>query len=296
MSRTKPTFEDILNDCLERLGQGESLEACLRRYPAEAPELAPLLRLALETVTLSSSIVVPTRVQQAVWVRLAQAWQGQPRKVRQPFFTPHLLLRPLPAAIMLVLALFLAGWGTTEVAASSLPGDLLYPVKMARERVEVTLSASKENKARRYVKQAQERSREMEMLTRRKTDEASLTTLAQGSTQKASQAVRLMMEKTPPAVVLLPPPGKVEPSWRDHEKTRLEIRALLLEHLKHQAVMKQRWLEQLPPGQRKKMESVFEQEYRQLQRLIKELEKEAKQPERLPLEQSPIDLDQPGRL
>ena len=42
-------FEDILNECLERLGNGESLESCLKIYPDEAERLAPMLKIAQAT-------------------------------------------------------------------------------------------------------------------------------------------------------------------------------------------------------------------------------------------------------
>ncbi len=41
---TKP--QDILQECLERLEQGEPLETILARYPTQRDELAPLVALA----------------------------------------------------------------------------------------------------------------------------------------------------------------------------------------------------------------------------------------------------------
>ena len=40
-------FEDILNECIDCLLRGESLEQCLQRYPEQAAELRPLLQVAL---------------------------------------------------------------------------------------------------------------------------------------------------------------------------------------------------------------------------------------------------------
>lgn len=47
-------FEDILNECIDRLLQGESLEQCLQRYPEQAAELKPLLQVALEAQEASA--------------------------------------------------------------------------------------------------------------------------------------------------------------------------------------------------------------------------------------------------
>ena len=41
-------FDRALEDCLQRIVNGETLESCLRRYPQYAGELTPLLRTALE--------------------------------------------------------------------------------------------------------------------------------------------------------------------------------------------------------------------------------------------------------
>ena len=40
------SFEECLNDCLDRLQRGESLEACLARYPEHADDLRGLLQAA----------------------------------------------------------------------------------------------------------------------------------------------------------------------------------------------------------------------------------------------------------
>lgn len=43
-----PEIENILDICLERLNAGDSVEACLANYPAQADSLRPLLMTALE--------------------------------------------------------------------------------------------------------------------------------------------------------------------------------------------------------------------------------------------------------
>ncbi|MCX8126111.1 MAG: hypothetical protein N3E40_03065, partial [Dehalococcoidia bacterium] len=45
--RNKEKFDEILNECLEALEKGQSLEACLDRYPEHAQSLRPLLETAL---------------------------------------------------------------------------------------------------------------------------------------------------------------------------------------------------------------------------------------------------------
>ena len=42
------SFDRALEECLEWIKNGQTVEACLRRYPQYAGRLAPLLRTALE--------------------------------------------------------------------------------------------------------------------------------------------------------------------------------------------------------------------------------------------------------
>jgi hypothetical protein len=37
-------FNQILDECIDRINQGENLESCLKSYPGIAKELEPLLR------------------------------------------------------------------------------------------------------------------------------------------------------------------------------------------------------------------------------------------------------------
>ena len=41
-------FDDILNECLERILHGETVEQCLARYAQHADELRPLLETGLQ--------------------------------------------------------------------------------------------------------------------------------------------------------------------------------------------------------------------------------------------------------
>ncbi len=40
-------FNDILNECLDRILKGETIDECLLNYPGQAEDLEPLLRTAL---------------------------------------------------------------------------------------------------------------------------------------------------------------------------------------------------------------------------------------------------------
>ncbi len=47
-------FDNVLNECLERLLKGETIEQCLQSYPEQAAELEPLLRTALAAKRVSA--------------------------------------------------------------------------------------------------------------------------------------------------------------------------------------------------------------------------------------------------
>ncbi len=46
----KVTFEDALNDCLDRMAEGEDINRCTARYPEYSGELACLLEAAQSTM------------------------------------------------------------------------------------------------------------------------------------------------------------------------------------------------------------------------------------------------------
>ncbi|MBN1366741.1 MAG: DUF4382 domain-containing protein [Dehalococcoidales bacterium] len=52
-------FERILDECIDRLNRGESIEACLKDYPEQANELAPLLQAITQTQQSCSFVPSP---------------------------------------------------------------------------------------------------------------------------------------------------------------------------------------------------------------------------------------------
>ena len=42
-------FDKTIDECIDRIGDGESLEACLTHYPEQAKRLEPLLRAVMQT-------------------------------------------------------------------------------------------------------------------------------------------------------------------------------------------------------------------------------------------------------
>ncbi len=121
----------ILEDSLERLAQGETLQACLARYPEQATELEQLLSAAARLgnavqVRPSATFKARARVQ----LHAHMAVHPRQRRTIMPRFSP--LFRLTLGLASLLLAFAITG---TALAQSALPGEFLYPWKLTSEHV-----------------------------------------------------------------------------------------------------------------------------------------------------------------
>ena len=146
-------FNNILDECLERVIKGESIEHCLSEYPDDAAELEPLLQTALTAKEASTIKPRPDFRERASHQFQAAIREMESRKSRgllgwQPQWV---------TAVIVVVVLLLAGSGTVAAANNSMPDEPLYQVKLATEAVRLTLTPSALNKAELYVKLADKR-------------------------------------------------------------------------------------------------------------------------------------------
>jgi hypothetical protein len=150
----KRKFNDILNECLERvLNKGATVEQCLDAYPDYATELEPLLRTAL-----AAQDAATTRPRPEFRERARYQFQAALREMAARKSPIHFSWQPRWAvAVISVVVLLLAGSSTVAAASSSLPDEPLYPVKMATEAVQLKLTFSDLGKAELYVKFADRR-------------------------------------------------------------------------------------------------------------------------------------------
>ncbi len=161
-------FDEILNECLEGMLHGETVEQCLQRYPGQAAELEPLLRVAAVAGRATSAVEprpeFKARVRYEVRSRLSSREQNTAAKKSS-------LVRWVPrwamAAVCIALVLVLAGSGTVAAASDSVPGDTLYSVKTAAEQVHMKLTFSEAAKARLQARFAERRVWEMAQLAKR---------------------------------------------------------------------------------------------------------------------------------
>lgn len=161
-------FENILDECLERLRQGESLEQCLARYPERAAELDPLLRVAMASQKASSAVEprpeFKTRTRYEIQSQLHEKERKtEPKKPSLVGWMPRWVV----VAASVVLIFLLAGTGTVAASSTSMPDDTLYPVKLATERVQLRLSRGDIRKARVNVRLADRRVKEILYLAKK---------------------------------------------------------------------------------------------------------------------------------
>jgi hypothetical protein len=174
MKRNKE-FENILDDCLQRILEGESVEACLEWYPDQAEELRPLL-LTAAGARRAVEIRPRHEFRDRAGYEFQKAIQEAPPVARREGFF-EVLMKPAWATILIVFIILVAGTGTIAAANNSLPGDALYSVKMATESVRLTFAFSEEGKADLYVKLADRRVDEIvKMAEKGKAEQVETTT------------------------------------------------------------------------------------------------------------------------
>ena len=146
-------FENILDECLERMIKGETVEDCLARHPEHAAELEPLLRTALET---REAIAVTPRPE--FRQRAGNEFQAAVRDM-QPQGSGGFFKRQISwiAPVAIVIGLLMVGSGTVLAANSSLPDEPLYRVKLSTESVQLAFTPSSLGKAELYARFADRR-------------------------------------------------------------------------------------------------------------------------------------------
>jgi len=146
-------FENILDECLERMIKGETVEDCLAWHPEHAAELEPLLRTALETREAIAIGPRPEFRQRAGNEFQAAVRDMQPKGSRGFFRWQVRWMAP----VAIIIGLLMVGSGTVLAAGSSLPDEPLYRVKLAAESVQMAFTPSSLGKAELYARFADRR-------------------------------------------------------------------------------------------------------------------------------------------
>jgi hypothetical protein len=142
-------FNNILNECLDRMLHGESMEQCLQFYPEESKELAPLLRAA-QVAKIAATVQPGAEFRARARYEFQSALQDIKAKKsrRTSLFSWHWQWQSGWAiALIVILVLVLSGGGTVVASSNSMPDNTLYPVKLAVEKVKMAFTFSEIAKA-----------------------------------------------------------------------------------------------------------------------------------------------------
>jgi hypothetical protein len=155
-----------LEECLQAMGEKRNLQEVLRRYPDERDQLIDLLRLSVDLGSLAPSAPAadPAFRLRARNRMLAAAAHRR----RGPRWNPFGAL-PRPAARLafagaLAVALLVGGLTSAAASGKSLPGDPLYPVKLAVENARLAVAFDPAARARLHAQFADVRLSEAQQL------------------------------------------------------------------------------------------------------------------------------------
>ncbi|MFQ5592777.1 MAG: DUF5666 domain-containing protein [Anaerolineae bacterium] len=166
-------FATVLDDCLYRLRAGDTISACLERYPDYARELKPLL----ETVQLADSLRFTEPPRPHALARGRQRFLTEAARLREEqrtskhslidrvrdFFTTGISgpawVRAATAIVVVLLLFGTASGVVVQASESSLPGDTLYSVKQVTRQVQLITIRNPEARVAK-VKQIQAEERE----------------------------------------------------------------------------------------------------------------------------------------
>src|SRR4030042_349878 len=147
-------MEKILDICLEKIEEGIPLDKILMEYPEHREELRELLTIAkdIENAPLPSlrdeaMDFCLIKVHKALQIQKKTGWRARLPRLQWPRLLPF----PSPSwakALAFVLILVFVSWGGVNLSADSLPGDPLYPIKLATAKVRCFLTIEPEGKAK----------------------------------------------------------------------------------------------------------------------------------------------------
>jgi hypothetical protein len=134
-------IEEILTVCIEDIRAGRStLEECLTQYSDMRSQLEPLLRLAVnihEPPAFKPSTDFKVRARVQLMDHIHSGHRREPWNIPFVFSMKHAWrsgwLKTSAIVLAVVLIISASGTGTAYASQDSLPGDSLYPVKMATE-------------------------------------------------------------------------------------------------------------------------------------------------------------------
>lgn len=155
-----------LNECLERIRHGDDLENCLKDYPEETDELRPLLQTALGITKFAMTaqprpefIAQTQTILEQEYYFSHYSWKAR----IAGWFRPKVRLAKVTAVSIVILGLVFAGGFSLSIVASedAMPGQILYPIKLATEQVRLFFTFSDDGKVGYLTEYAETRAAEI---------------------------------------------------------------------------------------------------------------------------------------
>lgn len=157
-------FKHILNECIEAMLKGESPEQCLQRYPKQAEQLEPLLRMAMEMRQTAHMIEPRPEFKAKALYRVRSEFAARQQRVKARRVSILGMPRWAALSVLSLLILAFAAGSVFAVSTDSAPGDLLYPAKRALEQIQMAFTFSDEGKAELHAMFASRRVEEIELI------------------------------------------------------------------------------------------------------------------------------------
>ena len=226
-------FENILDKCIAQIRSGEAdVASCLNKYPEYAAQLRPLLEIAVllhrepqpqprrEAVSRGERILqdrlAERRSSGAVkggLVGLIRAKIGVGKTVIRGGSLPSMHWRLRWVGVVAgIVAGTLIGVGVVTASNYSMPGDFLYPLKTASERVQLMLTPSEVGKTEFHIVLAERRMQEIAEMSRR------------GNTDQVAELVPMVGQHLEEVKQVLVTTGEAKVS--EELKTKLEDSAV----------------------------------------------------------------------
>lgn len=139
------SIETILDECIDQVRAGKSVEDVLVKHPDSADELRSLLGISQNLEALPD----PSPSVESVMLSMSQKIIQEPvasqkrRPAKITIFARPVLLR-LAASIAVI---SLLSWGTAVAASDSVPGNFMYPVKRFSEKVRLLFTVNDKDEA-----------------------------------------------------------------------------------------------------------------------------------------------------
>ena len=149
-------IELLLDNCISEMRNGKSIDECLAKYSQYAGQLRPLLQLvqqlenfpqpepAKEAISGTLINIGHHIAQHSIATEKLTAVE----KLQKKSSIFNIIRRPKIAwAFSLVFLFLVVLFSAATISANSVPGDILYPLKLATEKVKFLLTFNSEKKA-----------------------------------------------------------------------------------------------------------------------------------------------------